>query len=66
MANSDYHNKLVELLRQSGYEIARTKGGHAIFKKEDGPGPMVVVPHAIANRNLAKRIAGQAGVSLRL
>ena len=64
MANSDYDHKLVGLLRLNGYEVARNKGGHSIFKKEDGP--MVVVPHAIANRHLAKRIAGQAGVDLRL
>jgi predicted RNA binding protein YcfA (HicA-like mRNA interferase family) len=64
MSNSDYHHRLVELLRQNGFEVARNKGGHSIFKKEDGP--MVVVPHAIANRNLAKKIAGQAGVELRL
>jgi predicted RNA binding protein YcfA (HicA-like mRNA interferase family) len=64
MSNSDYHRKLVGLLRQNGYEVARNKGGHSVFKKPDSP--MVVVPHAIANRNLAKRIAGQAGVELRL
>jgi predicted RNA binding protein YcfA (HicA-like mRNA interferase family) len=64
MSNSDFYHKLVESLKLSGYEVARNKGGHSIFKKEDGP--MVVVPHAIADRNLAKRIAGQAGVELRL
>ena len=64
MASSDFRQKLVGLLKQNGYEVARHKGGHAIFKKPDGP--IVVVPHAIADRNLAKRIAGQAGVELRL
>jgi predicted RNA binding protein YcfA (HicA-like mRNA interferase family) len=64
MSDSDFRHKLVESLRQSGFEVARTKGGHSIFKKPDAP--IVVVPHAIANRNLAKRIAGQAGIELRL
>jgi predicted RNA binding protein YcfA (HicA-like mRNA interferase family) len=66
MSDSDFHHKLVERLRQSGFDVARRKGGHSIFKKEDGTGPIVVVPHAIASRNLAKKIAGQAGIELRL
>jgi predicted RNA binding protein YcfA (HicA-like mRNA interferase family) len=64
MAHSDFHHKLVVSLRQSCFEVARKKGGHSIFKKSDGL--MVVVPHAIADRNLAKKIAGQAGVELKL
>ncbi len=65
MSSHDLYNKVVEALRQNGFELVRNKGGHYIYGKEE-PRRRVPVPHQLHDRGMARRILKQAAIEAHL
>jgi predicted RNA binding protein YcfA (HicA-like mRNA interferase family) len=54
--------KVIDALNRAGFEHARTKGSHAIYRNKSGRG--VVVPmHSTVKRGTLKSIIRQAGLT---
>ena len=61
-----YSRTVSDVLKEAKWEVARhADGSHAVWKSPDGT-KTVPVPQRLKDRNLAKRIIKEAGLSPRL